>query len=404
MINSLSAQSLEGKIQNLKAKIDKIKTEQIALESQVEDLQLQMIQRDLEASGLPAGAYLTHSAMMLSYEEAHEQARWVAHIIPPEVIDGTAHRSNDFREDPLVATGTAVEADYFLKKLQGDGVTYDYDGFGYDRGHLAPSADFRWSAKALSESYFYSNMSPQRPNFNRVSWAELEGKIRGYIFDHPKTQLYVVTGPILKDNLPVIERSINKVSIPEQYFKVILDLKNEQAIGFLMPNHEADKPLKEYAVSIDEIEALTGLDFFNKIPNQDTFEKTFDANWWLPNAISGEVEPLHPPSLPKGHFNTVQAKMHTKSKKKITVCGTVVSTRYSRSGNLWLNLDKKFPNQIFSVYIPKKALVNFSYDPEETFSGKTIKITGKIQDFDGVPTMRLEKEEDLEAFFQKEVE
>jgi endonuclease G len=73
--------------------------------------------------------------------------------------------------DDKVSCGTAVEADYFLRTENPDG-THGYDGFGFDRGHLAPSADFRWSATALSESYYYSNMTPQRPGFNQESWAE----------------------------------------------------------------------------------------------------------------------------------------------------------------------------------------------------------------------------------------
>src|SRR5690606_2430798 len=101
------------------------------------------------------------------------QARWVAHIILPDIIDGQVTRSNDFRVDPMVRSGTAVEADYFLQSQKPDG-TIEYDGFGYDRGHLAPSADFRWSESALSESYYYSNMSPQLAEFNRNGWAELE--------------------------------------------------------------------------------------------------------------------------------------------------------------------------------------------------------------------------------------
>jgi len=173
--------------------------------------------------------------MLLSYNEQHEQANWVAHIIVPDVITGVVFRSNDFRTDPLVKSGTADQADYFLTDTLADGKV-KYDGFGYDRGHLAPSADFRWSAKALSESYFYSNMSPQLPELNREIWADLENTLRGYIHNNSDAQLYVVTGPILKNDLPKMERSIHKLSIPESYFKVIIDLKNQRGIGFIMPN------------------------------------------------------------------------------------------------------------------------------------------------------------------------
>ncbi|MEM1360084.1 MAG: DNA/RNA non-specific endonuclease, partial [Bacteroidota bacterium] len=341
-----------------------------ATEADIEALKLTQVTEDLRAIGRPAGTVVEHSALHLSYDESHEQARWVAHIIRPEIIDGAVFRSNDFREDPLVRTGTAVEADYFLKYLQPDS-TYRYDGFGYDRGHLAPSADFRWSAKALSESYFYSNMSPQRAEFNREGWAELERALRGYIYEHPGTQLYVVTGPVLKPGLPVIERSFNKVTIPEQYFKVALDLPRGRAIGFIMPNQKIEYPLAHYAVTVDEVESLTGLDFFNLAPNQEVFESSIDKSSWLPEVAAGNVEPIAAHSLPKGHYNTVMAQGQMKTGREVTVVGTVVSTRYSRSGNFWLNLDKKFPNQLFSVFIRKKDLVNFSYDLQ-TLEGKVI--------------------------------
>jgi len=394
---ALSGQILDAKIADLESQIKELDLQKEALLAKVETTKLERIHLDLEKVGLPSDNFIKHSALFLEYAEDYEQAKWVAHILTPDVITGTAYRSNDFREDPLVTTGTAVEKDYFLKFPQEDG-TFKYDGFGYDRGHLAPSADFRWSKKALSESYFYSNMSPQRPGFNRESWAELEGSMRGYIQDHPTTQLYIVTGPILKEGLPVVERGINKVAIPEMYFKVILDLKSEKAIGFLMPNQKTTYPLISFAKSIDEIEEATGLNFFNKISNEANIEKSLDKSHWFPESKKGDVEPIYPPSLPSGHFNTVQAKQHAKANKEITVCGTVVSTRYSRSGNLWFNLDRKFPNHIFSFYIAKKDLANFSYDPESEFKDKIIAVKGKVRPSDNAVMMQLKREEDIDLY------
>ncbi|MEO0732626.1 MAG: DNA/RNA non-specific endonuclease [Bacteroidota bacterium] len=356
----------------------------------LETARLAQLRADLLAVGLPTGypgRVIEHSALYLAYDEKHEQARWVAHQIHPAVTTGTAHRSNDFRPDPAVSTGTAVEADYFLKELQPDS-TYAYDGYGFDRGHLAPSADFRWSQRALSESYFYSNMSPQRPEFNREGWAGLERALRAYMHAHPSTPLYVVTGPVLKEDLPRVERSPNGVSIPEQFFKVVYDPIAGRMIAFLAPNAKLTHPLEHYATTVDAVEAATGLDFFPNAPT--ALESTYDPVAWLPSVNAGDVAPLDPHQLPHGVFNTVQAK--AQSGREVTVAGTVVSTRYARSGNLWLNLDKQFPHQIFSVYIRKQDLANFSYDPEAAFSGKQIMVTGKIRDFNGVPTLRLEGE------------
>ena len=392
-------QEIDQKIQQVNKQIEKNKQAQKELEETLENLKLYKIIQDLKAIGLPSNNYIEHSAMALEYAEKHEQAKWVAHIILPDIITGTQLRSNDFRPDPKIKTGTAIEKDYFLKYEGADGKT-EYDGFGYDRGHLAPSADFRWSAKALSESYYYSNMSPQLPEFNREGWADLEGTLRSYIFRNPDTQLYIVTGGILKDSLDVIERSINKPSIPEQYFKVALDLKNKRAIGFIIPNQEIEYPLISYAVPVDEVENISGLDFFNGLDEslENRLEASIDQRVWFPEENTGNVPPIFAPSLPKGHFNTVQARRHMGSNKEVTVCGTDVSSRYSRSGNLWLNIDRQFPNQIFSVYIAKKDLVNFDYQADKMLENQKVCFEGKIQEINSTPTIKLRKEEKVRKY------
>jgi len=395
LLNYGFSQDFEKELAELDEKLEAAKQYEQSILEAIEEVKLQRIQRDLQTTGLPAMSeeddLIMHLAMALVYAEEHEQAKWVAHIITPDIIKGSVLRTNDFRVDPMVATGTAVEKDYFLKYLQQDS-TYEYDGFGYDRGHLAPSADFRWSEKALSESYFYSNMSPQLPAFNREIWAKLENDLRGYIFRNPETQLYVVTGPVLEDDLPVIERGINKVSIPKQFWKVALDLKNQKAIGFLVPNMEASYPIESFAVEIDKIEEVTGIDFFHQLEDnlEDQLEKQLDKAAWIPELQSGNVEPIYPPDLPPNHFNTVQAKKWMGSSKAIHVCGTAVNTRISRKGNILVNFDKQFPNQIFTMFIRKEHIINFPYKPEEFLKDKKICVKGKVINLGGTPAIFVE--------------
>jgi len=371
----------------------------LSIDNQIDELKLKIVQLTIQKVGLPeliAGEELiNHVAMSLVYSEKHEQAKWVSHIITSDIINGKTGRTNDFREDPLVKTGSATEKDYFLKTLkEGSKTKYNYNGFGYDRGHLAPSADFRWSKKALSESYFYSNMSPQLAKFNREKWADLEGLLRGYVYEHTTTQLYVVTGPLLNDSLPVIERGVNKVSIPEYFFKVVMDLKNKKAIAFIMPNKDIKYPISSYAVDINEVEEVTGINFFYQLEDglEEELEGQKEINVWIPEKQKGDVDPLYQPDLPKGIFNTIQAKRNMGTNKKMTIRGTVVSARKTRKGHLFFNLDKSYPNQIFTVAIWKQNIVNFSYDPLTEWKGKQITLKGKIADFDGIPTMIIEKE------------
>ena len=398
-----SAQNFETKLLALQNELAQLKKQEEFVFNKIEAVKLEKLQSDLRASGLPkileGEILIEHAAMSLVYSEQHEQAKWVAHIILPDIIKGSVFRTNDFRSDPKVISSTAVEQDYFLKNLKLDS-TYEYDGFGYDRGHLAPSADFRWSKKALSQSYYYSNMSPQLPGFNREIWAQLENEIRAYIYRNPSSQLYVVTGPVLSNNLPAIQRSINKVSIPKVFWKVVIDLEKQRGIGFLIPNQKTNYPLASFVKTIDEIELETGIDFYASLDDsiESVIERTTDKATWLPDIVQGNVEPIYPPNLPKNHFNTVQAKRFVGNSKKFKICGTVVDARKSRKGNVLINLDRRFPDQIFTIFINKEHIVNFSYDPVTAFVDQKVCVTGKVSNIGGTPTIRIDNEKALEVF------
>jgi endonuclease G len=196
----------------------------------------------------------------------------------------------------LIKSGSAVDEDYALKTKTADGKTKT-EGFGYDRGHLAPSADFRYSKKALSESFYYSNMSPQAPGLNRGRWSDLEDAMRSYCV-RENTPLYIVTGGVLNSTLTKLEQGLNQVSIPQFYYKVVLDLEHQRAIGFLMPNAKCEFKLDHYCCSIDSIEKITGLNFFHKLPDdtEASLEAASACTGWLPAQTKQEAEVLMPES------------------------------------------------------------------------------------------------------------
>lgn len=403
--NFLIGQSIEIQLKTLENKLENLRQQQREVETAIEDLKMQKVMADLQPMlpTLEAGEELVqHSMLALVYAEAYEQARWVGHIITPDVVNGVVGRTNDFRPDPKIKTGSAVEQDYFLKTLQPDSA-YVYDGFGYDRGHLAPSADFRWSEKALSESYYYSNMSPQLADFNRGIWSELEGLLRAYLFRNPSTQLYVFTGPVLRPGLPTIARAKNKVAIPEQFWKIALDLTNRKAIAFMVPQNPKGYPLSSFATTIDEIEKVTGINFFAGLEDalEENLEKQADKSAFLTTIAAGDVEPLSAQSLPPAHFNTVQAKLYMGRNQEIKVCGKVVSARTSRNGNVLINLDQRYPNELFTVFINKEQLVNFSYNPLENWKDKYLVVRGKVSNLGGVPVIYVERENQLSEFREK---
>lgn len=191
-------------------------------------------------------ALVSHVAYTLEYNETHEQASWVAYVLTKEKTTKVAERTNKFLSDPMVKTGSADNGDYSKS--------------GYDRGHLAPAADMGWSAKTMAESFYFSNMSPQVPAFNRGIWKRTEELVRTWA--NAYDSLYIVTGPVLKGNLPSI--GVNKVSIPQFYYKVILDHKRPEvkAIGIVMRNAASSESIQHFAVSVDSVEHLTGIDFF----------------------------------------------------------------------------------------------------------------------------------------------
>lgn len=225
---------------------------------------------------------IEHAAFSLLYNEVFEQAEWVAYELTRQETIKRFDRTDKFLPDPKVATGTAVNK--------------DYKGSGYDRGHLAPAADMSWSKNAIDESFYYSNMSPQVPSFNRGIWKKLEERVRDWAIEYDS--LIVITGPVLEAGLKTI--GTNKVAVPNYYYKVILDATSSEvkAIGFILPNQASSGNLQQFVVSVDSVESFTGIDFFHMIPDkfEELIEKTYciDCWSWSITSLSDEVEMIQP--------------------------------------------------------------------------------------------------------------
>lgn len=374
------------------------------LENDIIELKLKESFNALSKYGYPQTTQkidvLEHSAMVLGYDCDYKMARWAFHRITPDVVGGKVSRTNDFRADEKTTCGTSGDADYFTRSLKEDG-TYKYNGFGYDRGHLSPSADFKWSQKALSESFYYSNMTPQHPDFNRESWANLENYVRRIANNEGKSY-YIITGPILHDKLPRITQGTHQLHIPEWHYKIIVDDSDEtpRGIAFLMPNKKCEKDLSEYVITIDSLEKLTQIDFFPRLTTeQERYIESFsDFYAWKGNLVEGDAVPLHPLDLPKGTFNTLQAK--TKNGQKVRIIGKVVSARLiDKSQATFINLDRQFPNQVFTITIWKDARTNFSYRPEIDLKNQYIIVEGTVTiDKNGIPSINVQNEKQIQIF------
>ncbi len=253
--------------ENAETKEQKPKQELISDNEKPDNQPVRKIKR-LEIPKGATGQVIEYEGFTVSYNEAHEQANWVAyHLTKKEVENQKVERKNNFRGDKQISTGSAIPA--------------DYKNSGYDRGHLAPAADMKWSKQAMSESFYMTNMSPQEKEFNRGIWKTLEEKCREWAIQNKS--VYIVTGGILKGKLKKIGE--NNVSVPKYYYKIILDYEEPEvkAIAFIMENKDAgNAALKDFVVSIDQVEKETGFDFFPELKDklEDKLEGAKNPEKW----------------------------------------------------------------------------------------------------------------------------
>jgi endonuclease G len=219
------------------------------------------IRWDNLATGYPVAhtsdTILVYAGFDLGYNEQFEQAAWVAYVLTRDEIEsGTIDRTDNFRPDTSIATGSASLA--------------DYRGSGFDRGHLAPAGDMKWDQLAMSQSFLLSNMSPQVPAFNRGIWRKLETEVRKWAIE--KDSLYVITGPLFSPTDSLIGE--NGVGVPAHYFKVLVDLSppDHDMIAFLLPNTGSSEELLHFAIPVDSLEQLSAYDFFGEAPDQDMIQ------------------------------------------------------------------------------------------------------------------------------------
>ncbi len=206
------------------------------------------------------GQVVHHEGYSLSYHEDYEQAEWVAYELKKNQVVYTDFKRPYFEQDNAVKTESAHWRNY--KKS------------GYDRGHLCPAADRKYTKSAFTETFLTSNISPQKHEFNAGIWNRLEQKVRYWAKKYDG--IYVVTGGILKKGLKTIGNE--EVAVPNYFYKILLDNTNGQTkiIAFLVPHKDIDKPLYEFVVSVDEIEKRTGIDFFPEL--DDSKENKLEAS------------------------------------------------------------------------------------------------------------------------------
>lgn len=211
--------------------------------------------------GIPTGGtgdkIICYSGFVLSYDYEMKVSSWVSYTITKNSVHGAnVKRASSFKIDKNIP-----------RQYSSSGS--DYSRSGYDRGHLAPSAQIDYSRQANNETFLYSNMTPQLPGFNRDmmghsgAWGNVEGLVRKWIYKHE--ELNIIAGTYFNSEAEFIG---NGVGIPAAFYKIILNTVTGDSISFWFPHVEnTASQLASYVVPIDEIELRTGIDFFSKIPD-----------------------------------------------------------------------------------------------------------------------------------------
>ncbi len=219
--------------------------------------------------GMPQGV----SDTLVNYGEAvavhFNSTRGIANCAIYELVNnelnGTAERGNEFMADDGV---------------KGCPSPQDYAGSGMDRGHLVPAGDLKWSEEAMRQSFLLTNVAPMHKALNEGGWAKLEEKVREWTARD--SALLVFTGPVLSDQDTTL--TSGRVTVPSAYYKVIMApcVRPMRAIAFIYPNGHSGGWLSQYAVSVDEVERRTGLDFFPTLPDEEQgrIESTVNLDAW----------------------------------------------------------------------------------------------------------------------------
>lgn len=205
-----------------------------------------------------------------AFEVHFNKDRGIANCAQYELIASELHggleRDGDFACDPSVAGCPDV---------------LDYAGSGMDRGHLVPAADLKWNGNAMRQSFLLTNVCPMHKALNEGGWAKLEEKVREWAVRD--SALLVFTGPVITAGDSTL--ASGKVTVPGRFFKVVMApcVRPMRAIAFIYPNGRCGGRLRQYAVSVDEVERLTGLDFFPYLSTgaQHRLESPVNLDVWL---------------------------------------------------------------------------------------------------------------------------
>lgn len=210
------------------------------------------------------GIDVAYEGMILSFNPMMHVPNWVSWELTADETSGHAERYDKFMTD---------------ESVEGCAEPWDYSYSGYDRGHMAPAGDMKWSDEAMRHTFYLTNICPQMKSLNTGAWKRLEEKCRQWA--KADSAILIVCGPVLTDSIREYIGD-SRVAVPERFFKVVLSPYTNpvRGIGFIMENGRVEGGMQRAAVSINEVERVTGHDFFAWLP--DDIEKKAEAECDFP--------------------------------------------------------------------------------------------------------------------------
>lgn len=209
---------------------------------------------------------IQYTGMNIGFNPKLHIPNWVAWELTASETQGTEPRPRKFAPDTTV---------------DGSVDPSQYTGSGYDRGHMAPAGDMKWDNQAIIESFLTTNIVPQLKSINSGTWKRLEEKCRNWA--QADSAIYIICGPIINEK-PIEYIGSDKVFVPQRFYKIILSLNADhpRAIAFIIPNHPFQGGMQKCVHSIDEIEQITGYDFFASLPDdiENNVEAQHDFTYW----------------------------------------------------------------------------------------------------------------------------
>ena len=248
---------ISSDVEEVKVEANEVKFPQTLV---INSIEIPKILRDIPEQKINRKAYT------VSYNKETKCPNWVAWYLSANHAAGEWARSNDYREDYDVPVPRATND--------------DYKESSWSRGHMCPAGDNKWDADAMSETFLLTNMCPQDRSLNSGLWNRIEMDCRKWAQKYG--DVYIVCGPVfLKCEHETI--GVNKVFVPEAFFKVILCLQGKpKAIGFVVRNNEGKKKRDQFINTGDDVERITGMDFFPALPDsvEDVVEAYANLDDW----------------------------------------------------------------------------------------------------------------------------